>query len=198
VRQLLDLPNGLHFRKLMFSWTLKEDLRWVAELVEECRHTLEFLHVACDSRGTSNVHPIRIHVNSLLLPAVGSGSASIDLSRATRLKNAAFRYDSQDVNWITGALQTITPQHRDLQQISICLPCRLTSFTVGTDVRQTVGEAITRQWLDLDRFLVQLWESRSIRPRVGCLRLAEERQNVEYSIGCLLPEAMERGIVDLF
>ena len=57
VCRLLDLPNGLHFRKLVFSWDLREDLRWITELVEECSHTLEFLHIACDSRGTSSRHP---------------------------------------------------------------------------------------------------------------------------------------------
>jgi len=52
--------------------------------------------------------------------------------------------------------------------------------------------------LDLDRLLVEFWESRSIRPRLGCLRLEEERERVEYCIRCLFPETMERGIVDLF
>ena len=52
VRRLLDLPGGLHFRKLTFSWDLKEDQPRVTELVEECSHTLEFLHIARDSHCT--------------------------------------------------------------------------------------------------------------------------------------------------
>lgn len=73
----------------------------------------------------------------------------------------------------------------------------LTSFDVGTNIRQTVGEATARQWLDLDHLLVELWESHSIRPKIGCVKLGEERQNVEYCVGCLLPEVTERGIIDV-
>jgi len=198
-RRLLELPNGLHFRKLKFWWHDEEDLWWITEFVEECSHTLENLRIVCNSRCTPTGIHIYIHINGLLLPADGSGSASINLSRATRLKHVAFRYGgSQDVNWIIGAIRTITPQHGDLQRITIHLPSRLTSFSVGTNVRQAIGEGIAAQWLDLDRLLVEFWESRSIRPRLGCSKLEEKRESVEYSIGCLFPEIMERGIVDLF
>jgi len=44
-RRLLDLPNGLHFRKLAFSWHYKEDLPWIMELVVRCSDTLECLDV---------------------------------------------------------------------------------------------------------------------------------------------------------
>jgi len=199
VRQLLDLPNGLHFRGLKLSWDLKEDLRGVTELVEECSHTLELFHIACDTSCTSIWHPH--HITSLLLSSDRLGPASIDLSEgsinlsgATRLKDLAFRYQSHEIGWIAEALGTITPQHGDLRRISIYLPFRL---TVGINVRESVGEAIVRQWLDLDRLLVQFWESHSIRSRIGCMRLWEKRRNVEYYVGCLLPEAAKRGVVDL-
>jgi len=55
VRRLLDLPNGLHFRRLAFSWD-RNDLRWVAALVEVCSHALEFLYVACISGDASVWH----------------------------------------------------------------------------------------------------------------------------------------------
>jgi len=44
-RQLLELPNGLHFRKLALSWDLVEDLQWIMELVEKCSHALESLDI---------------------------------------------------------------------------------------------------------------------------------------------------------
>ena len=138
---------------------------------------------------------IRIHIGGLQLPPVpsGSGSASINLSRATKLKDITFRHGSLDMDWIIGALRTITPNHRDLRQITIYPSSRLTTFNVGTNIRLSIA----RQWLDLDRLLVQFWESRSIRTRVGCVRLGEERETAEYCVGCLLPEAMGKGIVDL-
>ena len=45
--RLLDLPGGLHFRKLTFSWAHEEDLRWMIELVRKCSGTLECLDVKC-------------------------------------------------------------------------------------------------------------------------------------------------------
>ena len=41
VRRLLDLPNGLHFRHLSFSWLRKDELQWINTLVVECSDTLE-------------------------------------------------------------------------------------------------------------------------------------------------------------
>jgi len=193
-RQLLDLPNGLHFRKLMFSCDRKEDLRWVAKLVAGCSHTLGHLDVAYGYRRT----PIRIHVhsNNLILFPVGPEPVSLDLSKATKLQGAVFRPDSERVEWITTALQTITPKHGELQQISIYVPYYLTRYNVGADIRQSLGETVFGQWSGLDRILVQFWESRSIRLRVGCVRLGEKGQNMGYSVGCLFPEITKRGIVD--
>ena len=45
--RLLDLPNGLHFRKLTFWWVHGEDLRWMIELVRKCFGTLECFDVKC-------------------------------------------------------------------------------------------------------------------------------------------------------
>jgi len=59
VRQLLDLPNGLHFRRLTLSWNRKEDLRRITALVRGCSRDLKFLYIACDPRGASvwHAHP---------------------------------------------------------------------------------------------------------------------------------------------
>ena len=121
----------------------------------------------------------------------------IDLSKVTKLKDAAFGPGLWDVEWITMTLQTIAPAHRDLRQISIYIPYR--SDDLGRHFTQTIEEAILRQWLALDRLLVQLWESHSIRPRVAHLKSEEEEEN-EWMRECiegLLPEMTGRGIIEL-
>ena len=106
-----------------------------------------------------------------------------------------FGIESRSVEWIVAALQTITPEHRNLRQISIYVPYHLTLLDVGTDIKQNLGEVISGGWSDLDRLLIRLWESHSIRLRVSCA-LGGGRQNTEYCIGCLLPEITERGITE--
>jgi len=53
--QLLELPNGVHFRELVLSWTHKGDILWITELVERCSHTLESLDVT-EASGRTFVH----------------------------------------------------------------------------------------------------------------------------------------------
>jgi len=130
------------------------------------------------------------------LPVEESGPDSFNLSKATKLRDMVFLPGSQDVKWVTIALQTIAPQYRNLRTISIYLPIYLVSFDVGSNIRESLGEVVFGQWSDLDHLLVQFWESHSIRPRVGCKGL-RERSNTGYCIGCLLPETTKRGIVDL-
>ena len=133
--------------------------------------------------------------NSILFP-VGSESASFSVSKATKLRDAVFRPESKNVEWIATALQTITPEHRDLRQISIYLPFQLTFYKIDANIKRSFGEAASRSWSSLDHLLVQFWELRSIRPRVGCATQGEKGQNTEYCIRCLLPETTKRGIVD--
>ena len=52
-RQLLDLPNGLHFRYLSLSWDLLKDTQWITELVTTCSHSLEFLDITQNSNRAS-------------------------------------------------------------------------------------------------------------------------------------------------
>ena len=59
-RQLLDLPNGLHFRKLALSRYCVDDLRWMMELVSKCSHTLESLDITYAFR--------RMSIRALSLP----------------------------------------------------------------------------------------------------------------------------------
>ncbi|KAF9647359.1 hypothetical protein BDM02DRAFT_2704204 [Thelephora ganbajun] len=45
-RRLLDLPNGLHFTRIMVPLVYQEDVRPATDLVLRCSSTLEFLTVA--------------------------------------------------------------------------------------------------------------------------------------------------------
>ena len=96
-------------------------------------------------------------------------------------------------------LQTITPEHQDLRQISIHVPYSVTLASDGLNVRQIVGEENSGHWLGLDRLLVHLLESRSIRPTIirtkpGGETNSEHRKDY---IGCLFPELTRRGLIDL-
>ena len=55
-RRLLSLPGGLHFRKLTFEWSHKEDPPLATAFVEECSRTLESLDITCETRRTSIRH----------------------------------------------------------------------------------------------------------------------------------------------
>jgi hypothetical protein len=137
-----------------------------------------------------------VQTGSLLLLPGGSTPASMDLSKATKLENLVFRPELWRVDWIITALQSITPKHRDLRGISISVPHDLPFGTTGLGVWQAIGEAVFGQWLDLDRLLVQLWESHLIRRKVVCTTRMEERGTIGH-VGCLLPEATKAGMIDL-
>jgi len=95
------------------------------------------------------------------------------------------------------ALRTITPKHRDLRQISIYLHCPSHPAGAEVGVVRAIGRRIYEQWLDLDRLLVQFWESHSIRPRLVRTTPAQETPDAERCIGRLLPEVTKRGIAEL-
>jgi len=122
----------------------------------------------------------------------------LNLSAATKLRDAFFRPTSLDVQWITMALQTITPEHRDLSQVSIYVSDDVASVGANDDVKKTIGEAIFGQWLDLDRLLVQLCESCSVRPKVIREAVVEGGPStMRDRIGSSLPETTKRGVIDL-
>jgi hypothetical protein len=136
------------------------------------------------------VRPFNISARIDNLPRFPDQSSppSIDLSKATKLKDVVFQPGERSVEWVTMALQTITPEHRDLREVSIHLPYYLTLGGLFVNIKQFVGEAGYKKWLDLDRLLVQLWESHSIRPTV--MSAAEHKKE---SVGVLFPEITERG-----
>lgn len=43
--RLLDLPNGLHFQRLILSWHHEVGFRWTDEFVAACSSTLEYLDI---------------------------------------------------------------------------------------------------------------------------------------------------------
>jgi len=65
------------------------------------------------------------------------------------------------------------------------------------DVRKAVGKRFLGEWLELDRTLVHLWESFSIRPNVRW-RMGSEKSVVAEHVGCLLPEMARRGMVTYY
>ena len=195
-RRLSSLPGGIHFRKLILTWYHEEDVLSTNALVAGCSHTLESLHITCELPGASIRH--RIRTENLLPSLADPTSASIDLSKAVGLKDVVFQAGSQAINWITVALRTITPRHRDLRQISIHVPYYYSSLiSIGGDVRQFIGETGCQQWSDLDRILVQSWESRSIRPSVICATSTGDGKDVTSCIGSLMPEVTRMGIIDM-
>jgi hypothetical protein len=122
-----------------------------------------------------------------------AGTASIDLSKAMKLKDVVFRPEPRRVEWVITALQTITPKHQDLQQITIHLPYCLALPVLLTNLRQTIGEVYSEKWLDLNQLLVQFWEACSIRPKI----IFPTDEGME-DIGYLLPEITKRRVIDIF
>ena len=108
---------------------------------------------------------------------------SIDFSNVIRLQEVAFHLEELHDVWTTLALKTLTSKHRNLQRVSIYIPMTFTRML----------EETRRQWMDLDRVLVQLWESNAIRIQVvyfGRMREEGARERVER----LLPKMTERRI----
>jgi hypothetical protein len=190
-RRLLSLPGGIHFQKLDLTWVRDGDLLTTTALVEGCSHTLEFLDITCNFLGKWDWH-LRPHRYSFLYLGV-AGPTSIDLSKATQLKDVAFQPATWNVQWVIAALQTITLRHRNLRHITIKVSYYLTLVRYFKNIRQGIGEANCGQWLDLDRLLVQLWESHSVRPNVVCDTANRAMNNCVKS---LLPEGTKRGILD--
>jgi hypothetical protein len=119
---------------------------------------------------------------------------SIDLSKATKLRSVEFLCQLNP-RWITVALRTIMHNHRALH-LSISVPDALDypGYTLAKNVGHSIGEAASLGWLELDRLLIQLYESHSIRPKI---LFREDEQNARGLMGRLLPEVMAGGIVEL-
>ena len=101
---------------------------------------------------------------------------------------------SLNIGWVILALQAITHEHRDLRQILVDMPYHLNCIRVHQNVRETLGEEIVEQCLDLDHLLVYLWESLSIRANVRWTGEMQEGTLGDHIV-CLLPEMTRRWMV---
>ena len=75
------------------------------------------------------------------------------------------------------------------------MPPYLTVFPASVDVREAIGEGTIEQFLNLDRFLVNLWESLSIRPSIT-RPLSREKSGISDCIESLVPEMAGRGMIE--
>jgi len=132
-------------------------------------------------------------------------NTSLDFSSALKLNEVVFGVGILSAVWMTLALKTITPAHRDFHDITIHVSEYLPSIANPTSLRETLGELFYEsfygQWMDLDQLLVQFWESRGIRPKVGCIVPKKGKVAMFEHTECLLPEILpeitKRGIVEL-
>ena len=197
--QLLSLPSGLHFRKLHLTWYTELDVSWTTSFVESCCFTLESLCVD-PGHGMSAACP---HPRRWLTPAVDASSQSVDLSKATKLKDVTFISYLTLHRWIAATLQTATPNHRDLQRISINIRewMEFTSDACRLDLtrfRRSIEESASQGWSEIDHLLTRLSESRPIRLRFMYgphSPLGEE--GARLLVERFLPEVTARGMVDM-
>jgi len=182
-RRLLDIPGGLRFSniKVVFS---DNEAQSVRDLVLTCSDTLESLTTRYFPSGAFFQPPWLTSTSSLFAEAGIPGMVPHDLSKAMKLKRITFLQTTMGstVQWITMALQTVVS--KNLRSITIC---------VDRFVLVTVGEAAHQEWNDLDRLLVQFWNTHSIRPRVTRL-VGKDMRDFAQS---LLPELTRRELVDL-
>jgi len=130
-----------------------------------------------------------------------NASGSIDLSKATRLKDAVFTC-GRNPQWVVMALLTVAPNRRNLQQISLDIShtvfCSDFNGVNLTKVRDAIGETAYAEWLELDHLLAQLCESHLVRLKVLYnSQLPMYGMRARNCAESLLPEVIMRGTVDL-
>jgi hypothetical protein len=118
------------------------------------------------------------------MDAVPPRIPSLDLSKATSLKDVVLRCASPNVQWAATTLRTI--ESKNLQRITIDMSI----------LESLIKETVHQAWLDLDRLLAQFSESHSIRPEI-ILSRGKEGTNFKNLVPILLPELTRRGIVDV-
>jgi len=107
-----------------------------------------------------------------------------DLSSTTKLKHLKFSgvRTGLTVQWITTALQSV--KSKNIQNIVI---------NPDDNILEPDWEQVHQEWQDLDRLLVQLCMTHSIRPQ-----LIYKVRNEGKVVPDLLPELTRRGMVDIF
>lgn len=103
---------------------------------------------------------------------------------STTRKTVALGWDKQSIRWVATTLQTV--KSRGLRQITI---------RSEIIIENPSSDTALREWLDLDRFLSQLWTFHPIP-----LKIVHESECPRCGLGdlapVLLPELTGRGIVD--
>ena len=183
-RQLLGLPNGLHFKNIAVRWVKLEDVGSTMDLVSSCSDTLKCLDVANCLIG---MFSWRVYLFLTQIRIEGPETASLDLSEATKLERVAFLCKDPNVQWIVTTL--LTAGTKNLQSVSITLSHRVI-------LRALTVESIHQGWLDLDRLLVQFWTSHSLRLKL-MYEWIETGKDLNEAVGLVLPELTRRGIVDV-
>ena len=123
-------------------------------------------------------------------------SAHVNLNAVTKLRDVEFTWWLHPQLVVT-TLRTIPHNHRGLRQITLALDSGI-GLGDQPDVRFAVGETAYQEWLELDRLLVQLCESRSIRLEVRHnLHMDADGSKERSRMKILLPEVMTRGMVNL-
>ena len=74
-----------------------------------------------------------------------------------------FRSRLPNVQWVTATLETFTSNHETFGSLD---PCRPTPAVPAQTSDRGSGKLCMGYWLDLDRFIIQFWESRSIRSKI--------------------------------
>jgi hypothetical protein len=113
------------------------------------------------------------------------GAPPLDLSKVNKLEDLSFRCGGWNIQQITTALQTV--QSKYLQQVTI---------HPGAAFANQIVETVHQEWQDLDRLLVQFWNSHSIRPKFT-YEADTEGDDLRAFAPSLLPELTRRGLVDL-
>jgi len=113
------------------------------------------------------------------------------------LEDVVFQCGTMHIRWIIAALETITSKHRGLKQISIYIPYYILASFDPASVRQNIGEETRREWVDLDRILVQFWESRAVRTKIVYVVETRRKEEVCGPLDDLLPEMTAGGITKL-
>ena len=123
-----------------------------------------------------------------------SWNALIDLSKATKLEDVTLHFEDLSVAWVASTLKTITSGHRNLREVSI-EGRALSDSTDWPANAAAVDDDMREQWAELERTLIQLWESHAIHAKVNYY--SRKREESRELMGDLLQEATKRGIVGL-
>jgi len=182
-RRLLALPGGPQFSKIDVVFS-DEGVQSATDLISGCSETLKSLTMVSYCWSGFRFQLLGPTGNSPPLAGVEpSGTPSLDLSKATKLEHLKFRGECLSVQWIATTLQTIHSKN-------------VQSITIYPRPDRAIGEAVRREWKNLDRMLVRFWTSHSIRPQVMYVA-GIGGDDLRDCIPSLLPELTMRGLIDL-